>query len=69
MRDELRQPSEPGGTTHFLRNESWFSRMRLLRLVYMLVIGAVVALVLWMAEAKRTPIDPVSDVPHAMPPK
>ena len=69
MRDELRQASESNGTTLFLKNESWFSRMRLFRLVYMLAIGAVVALVLWMVEAKRPPIAPVLDAPHAMPSK
>ncbi len=48
MRDELRQVAEPNVTALFLRNESGSSRMRLLRLLYMIAIGAVVALVLWM---------------------
>ena len=69
MRDELRPATESNGTTLFLKNESWFSRMRLLRLVYMLAIGAVVAFVLWMVEAERPPIAPVPDAPHAMPSK
>ncbi len=69
MRDELRQATESNGTTLFLRNESWFSRMRLLRLVYMLAIGAVVALLLWLVEAKRPTVTPVQDAPYAMPAK
>ncbi len=69
MCDELRKTSESAGTTLFLKTESWFSRMRLLRLVYMLGICAVFALLLWMVEAKQTPIVPVSDAPLAMPSK
>jgi hypothetical protein len=69
MRDELRQDSESNGTTMFLRNEPWFSRMRLLRLTYMLAIGAVVALVLWLVQSKDPTVTPVQDAPHALPSK
>jgi len=69
MRDELRDATESNGTTIFLRNESWFSRMRLLRLVYMLAIGAVVALVLWLVQSKSPSVTPVQDTSHAMPSK
>jgi hypothetical protein len=69
MRDELRDATESNGTTLFLRNEPWFSRMRMLRLVYMLAIGAVVALVLWLVQSKGPTITPVQDAPHAMPSK
>ena len=58
MSDDLKPAAEPDGTTIFLRNEPWFSRMRMLRLLCMLAIGAVVALVLWMVEAKRRPVVP-----------
>ncbi len=66
MSDDLRPATEPDGTTIFLRNEPWFSRMRLLRLVYMLAIGAVVALVLWMVGAKRTSVVPAPDTAPAV---
>ena len=69
MRDELRQVAEPNVTALFLRNESGSSRMRLLRLLYLIAIGAVVALVLWMGEAKRPALTPALDAPHAMPSK
>ena len=65
MSDDLKPAAEPDGTTIFLRNEPWFSRMRLLRLVYMLAIGAVVALVLWRVGVKRTPVAPAPDAAPA----
>lgn len=69
MRDQSGQTDKSKGTTMFLRSEPWFSRMRLLRLAYMLAIGAVVALVLWLVQSRDPSITPVQDPSHAMPSK
>ena len=62
MNDGLKPSSEPTGTTVFLHRESWFSALRLIRLLIVLFICALVALVCWMVRARDLP---TADAPVA----
>jgi hypothetical protein len=60
MTDGLEPSPKQTGTTVFLRDESWFSAMRLIRLLIVLLICGLVALVCWLAGQQSSASSSVS---------